>query len=341
MSANSKIEWTDRTWNPVTGCTEVSAGCDNCYAKRFAERFRGVPGHPFERGFDVTLRPERLQDPLRWRKPQRVFVNSMSDLFHRDVPDEFIAQVFGTMMRAKEHTFQVLTKRPERMRRFWPSVLAGKIEELRISARGEVSPDFAFVQASWPALFPDAKISASSFGGSFPPRNVWLGVSVEDERATWRIDMLRETPAAVRFLSCEPLIGPVDLRGKLEGISWVIVGGESGHGARPMHPWWVHDIRDACIDAGVAFFFKQWGEWKPICEIGESDDLYHPAPESDPEAIRRCKVQTEILQLDASLRFDFPKGAMQVFRLGKKAAGRELDGRTWDEYPSCPVRSAT
>jgi protein gp37 len=213
MADGSPIEWTDATWNPVTGCTKVSPGCKHCYAERFAERFRGVPGHPFEQGFDLRLWPERLQLPLRWKHPRRVFVNSMSDLFHPGVPDHFVQTCFEVMARAHWHQFQVLTKRPERMA----------------------------------ALAP---------GLPWPP-NVWAGTSVESQPYTRRIDHLRKVPACVRFLSCEPLLGPLQL--DLQGIDWVIVGGESGPGARPMDRAWVVDIREQCERSGVAFFFKQWG----------------------------------------------------------------------------------
>jgi protein gp37 len=213
MAERSTIEWTESTWNPVTGCTKVSPGCAHCYAETFAERFRGVPGHPYENGFDLQLRPERLDLPLTWKKPRRIFVNSMSDLFHPEVPDAFIYGVFDTMRRADWHTFQVLTKRPER---------------------------------------------AAEMAGRLPwPDNVWLGASVEYQRWTCRIDALRQVPAAIRFLSCEPLLGPLSL--DLAGIDWVIVGGESGPRARRMQPAWAESIRDQCIRAGVPFFFKQWG----------------------------------------------------------------------------------
>ena len=216
MSLNSHIEWTEATWNPVTGCTQISPGCANCYAKTFAERFRGVPGHPYEMGFDLTLRPQRLEQPLTWKKPQLIFVNSMSDLFHADVPDDFIKSVFATMEAAHWHTFQLLTKRPER--------LAAMADELH---------------------FPD---------------NLWVGVSVENQRWTSRIDCLREVPAHVRFLSCEPLLGPL-ANLDLTGVHWVIVGGESGHGARPMKVEWARGVRDQCQCQGVPFFFKQWGAY--------------------------------------------------------------------------------
>jgi protein gp37 len=219
MSANSKIEWTDATWNPVRGCTKISPGCKHCYAETFAERFRGVPGHPFEQGFDLRLVPEKLEDPLRWRTPRRIFVNSMSDLFQDGVPGEYIAAVGRVMERAPWHTYQVLTKR-----------------ELRLASllRGELR---------WIGALP----------------HVWLGVSVEDRRhGVPRIEALRSTPAAVRFLSIEPLLedlGELDLT----AIDWVIVGGESGPRARPMREEWVLSIRDRCRRARIPFFFKQWG----------------------------------------------------------------------------------
>lgn len=218
MSDNSKIEWTDATWNPVRGCTKISPGCKHCYAETFAERFRGVPGHPFEQGFDLRLVPEKLDEPFRWAGSRRVFVNSMSDLFHEKVPDAFIARVFSVMRRADWHIYQVLTKRPERMRRFVATV-------------------------PWIASC----------------RHIWLGTSVEDRAyGLPRLDDLRATTAAVRFLSVEPLLEDLGEL-SLKKIDWVIVGGESGPGARPMREEWVLSIRDRCRAAGVPFFFKQWG----------------------------------------------------------------------------------
>ncbi len=213
MSDNSTIEWTQATWNPVTGCTKVSPGCAHCYAETFAERFRGVPGHPYEVGFDLTLRPERLELPLTWKRPRLIFVNSMSDLFHPAVSDDFIVRVFDTMQRAAHHKFQVLTKRPERT-----AALADRLP--------------------W-------------------PENVWMGTSVENQRWTTRINDLKEIPAAVRFLSCEPLLGPLSL--DLSGVHWVIAGGESGPRARAMRPDWAEGVRDQCVAQRVPFFFKQWG----------------------------------------------------------------------------------
>jgi protein gp37 len=216
MSSTSPIEWTDATWNPLRGCRKVSAGCLHCYAETFSERFRGVPGHPFEQGFDLRLVPEALELPLRWRAPKRIFVNSMSDLFHEDVPDDYILSVFDVMRRATHHVaFQVLTKRSQRLAAMAPRL-------------------------PW-------------------PENVWVGVSVESARVLSRVaDLQSVRGAAVRFLSVEPLLGPIPAL-PLAGIDWVIVGGESGAGARPMDPAWVRDLRDQCARAAVPFFFKQWG----------------------------------------------------------------------------------
>jgi protein gp37 len=219
MSDNSSIEWTDATWNPVRGCTKISPGCKHCYAKTFAERFRGVPGHPYEQGFDLRLVPEKLQEPLRWKRPRKIFVNSMSDLFHPDVPDDYIESVARIMVEAHWHTFQVLTKRAERLR----DMINSKLQ-------------FAATQS-----------------------HIWWGVSVEDKRhGVPRINHLQSASAKVRFLSVEPLLedlGVVDLT----DIAWVIVGGESGHGARPMQADWVRSIRKQCKRGKVSFFFKQWG----------------------------------------------------------------------------------
>jgi protein gp37 len=214
VAATSTIEWTNATWNPVTGCDKVSPGCAHCYAETFAERFRGVPGHPYTQGFDLRFWPERLDLPLKWRKPRMIFVNSMSDLFHEEVPLDYIAHVFDTMRQATWHTFQVLTKRHERL--------------------AEVAP-----LLPWPA-------------------NVWMGVSIENRRWTLRADYLREVPAAVRFISAEPLLGRLDGLDLTE-IDWLIAGGESGPRYRPVNVEWVRDLRDRCAEEGVAFFFKQWG----------------------------------------------------------------------------------
>lgn len=218
MSNQSAIEWTDATWNPVRGCTKISPGCTRCYAETFAERFRNVPGHAYEQGFDLRLVPEKLNEPLKWKKPRRIFVNSMSDLFHHDVPDAYIGQVVDVMAQANWHTFQVLTKRSERMRDF---------------------------------------LQTHPTAGSLP--NVWWGVSVENKKhGLPRIDHLRAAPAVTRFLSVEPLLEDLEAI-NLQELHWVIVGGESGAGARPMDIRWVRSIRAQCRQANVPFFFKQWG----------------------------------------------------------------------------------
>jgi protein gp37 len=241
VADRSAIEWTDATWNPVTGCTQVSPGCDHCYALTFAERFRGVPGHPYEQGFDLKLWHGRLALPLAWKRPRRIFVNSMSDLFHAEVPDEYIRSVFETMVAADWHIFQVLTKRPNRLAR-----MAEKLP--------------------W-------------------PEHVWAGVSIENNRYVWRADYLRRVPAAVRFISAEPLLGPLDQL-CLDGIDWVITGGESGAGHRACDHAWVAELRDRCVSRGIAYFLKQWGGRTP------------------------------------------------------KAGGRQIDGRTWDEFPVARGRMA-
>lgn len=356
MSDTSKIEWTDATWNVVTGCEKVSPGCDNCYAETFAERWRGIPGHHFETGFDVTLRPERLTLPLRWRKPKRVFVNSMSDLFHKDIPDEYIARVWAVMALTPQHTYQILTKRHGRMRSL---VGSNSFRLLCEKEQAALVADDATPLARY-----EREQKTSQWWSDFakPLRNVWLGVSVEDQkRADLRLPALVDTPAAVRFLSCEPLLGPVDLtawmpeghaswrcqgpdcrrfysgplrqhcpdcgreghwtgshtgNGRPNGqpISWVIVGGESGRAARPMSPYWAAALRDQCVKAEVPFFFKQWGEYAPTGYLVIGATSKGTLLAGDP--------------------VDGLGHRVELARVGKKNAGRELDGRTWDEFPS-------
>jgi protein gp37 len=226
MAQTSSIEWTEATWNPVTGCSEVSPGCAHCYAKVFAERWRGVPGHPYEQGFDLRLWPERVELPLQWRKPKTIFVNSMSDLFHEDIPLSFVEEIFETMSAAHWHTFQILTKRHERL-----VELAGHFD--------------------WPP-------------------NVWMGTTIENRRFVHRAEALREVPAAVRFISAEPLLGPLEGL-DLTGIDWLIAGGESGPRHRRIDVAWVRALRTQCEAAGVAFFFKQWGGSRPKSNGRELD----------------------------------------------------------------------
>lgn len=222
MAETSAIEWTNATWNPVTGCTKLSAGCDHCYAERFSERFRGVLGHPFEPGFDLTLRPERLEQPQHWLRPRLIFVNSMSDLFHKNIPSAFVDSVFDSMETADWHVYQILTKRSSLMRDF-------------VNRR---------------------------YANREPPDHIWLGVSIENASTLGRLRHLKQSTASTRFVSFEPLLGPVgDV--DLASVHWVIAGGESGPRARPMDIQWVRDIRDQCVGQDVAFFFKQWGGRTP------------------------------------------------------------------------------
>ncbi len=218
MADNSAIEWTEATWNPVTGCDKVSPGCAHCYAEAFAERWRGVAGHPYEQGFDLRMWPQRLDQPIRWKRPRMIFVNSMSDLFHEQIPVDFIRRVFVSMEEAHWHTFQILTKRPERV--------------VEIADR-----------LAWPG-------------------NVWMGVSIENRRFVGRADLLRQVNSAVRFISAEPLLGPLEGLDLAE-IDWLIAGGESGFRHRPVKADWIRSLRSRCEDEGVAFFFKQWGGRTP------------------------------------------------------------------------------
>jgi protein gp37 len=349
VSDRSAIEWTDATWNAVRGCTKVAAGCKHCYAERFAERFRGVPGHPFEQGFDVRLVPEALDLPLGWRKPRRVFVNSMSDLFHEDVPDDFIAAVFGVMAAAPQHTFQILTKRAERLPRWF-----AWLEQMAERAKAVFNED----PLSWRrahilragALRKGAPVHGVSAGDiearGWPLPNVWIGVSVEDQAAAdERVPRLLETPAAVRWISAEPLLGPVDLsrwlwadlgergRARLNGLHWLVCGGESGPGARPIHPAWARALRDQCVAAGVPFFFKQWGEWGDFTAAdpkpGAIEDRIFTATGEVLGAGGGRGAQARGM-VEAGWR---ERGGAWMCRVGKKRAGRELDGRTWDQMP--------
>jgi len=307
----TKIEWTHRpgttgeTWNPVTGCTKVSEGCHRCYAERMARRLAGRYGYPEQpRHFDVTLHPDRLEEPLRWRKPRTVFVCSMGDLFHEDVPIEFIDKVFAVMALSPAHTFQVLTKRPDRMKTYL-EYNKGQIEYVWL------------VNALRHGIHIGQRRHLE-----WPLANVWCGTTAENQRtADERIPLLLQTPAAVQFVSCEPLLSHIDLvqsvnklhwldKASLEpgGIDWAIVGGESGPGARPMHPEWARSIQNQCQEAGVAFLFKQWGAWAWPGYAWSETDWQHPEAQRVNDA-------------------GPPK------RVGKKAAGRLLDGREYNEWP--------
>jgi protein gp37 len=326
MTANTTIEWTDATWNPVTGCSKVSQGCKFCYAERLFPR--PYPGRAFT---DVRTHADRLLQPIQWARGRRIFVNSMSDLFHQDVPFQFIADVFAVMACTTRHTYQILTKRPERMLEWFRWLRwDGEPYDARAYHECRMTPDQVKsyrVFAEWRPQRP-GRGGYDNCGPSWPLENVWLGVSAEDQKtADERIPLLMQVPAVIHFLSGEPLLGPIDLnatpppagtvpfhpftlddcRGCLprwqthpmpaklrDGLDWVIVGGESGPKARAMFPSWARSIRDQCVAASVPFFFKQWGEHAPC----------------DPTAARTAMV-----------------------KVGKKVAGRELDGRTWDNFP--------
>ncbi|QDK01171.1 hypothetical protein I5J50_gp68 [Mycobacterium phage Purky] len=348
MADNTSIEWTrsddgspGATWNPVTGCTKVSAGCDNCYAEKIANRFAGTSAYP--NGFEVTLRPERLDQPLRWKRPRRIFVNSMSDLFHDQVPDDYIAKVWAVMAWTPHHTYQVLTKRHARMRTL-------------ISSREFLS----LVDDQWYFIGREHQLAMKFLDAShpydrWPLPNVWLGVSTENQKwADIRIPALLDTPAAVRFISAEPLLGPLDLSRYLTGdcplcgdditespcgvthanmacdptaagLDWVIVGGESGPGARPMEFGWASSLLDQCLDAKVPFLFKQWGNW--TSDTGRVQQLGYD----------RKKPHAYVNHADGTVVRDASEirgGSWSwVWNVGKAKAGRELLGRTWDQYP--------
>lgn len=286
----SSIEWTDYTWNPVTGCTPVSEGCRNCYARRQARRFAGRAGYPADDPFRVTLHPERLGEPLKWRKPGRVFVPSMGDLFHEDVDEKFIAKVFAIMDIARQHTYLILTKRPERMYRLLSD------------------EDFQFHVGWFQSIAEREYGIPEAYPSGFPLSHVWPGVSVEDQyTADKRIPWLLKTPAAKRIVSYEPALGSVYLGEWGLNLDLVIAGGETGPGARPAHPDWFRSVRDQCQAVGVAFFFKSWGEWRPEGQEGK-----RPAA---------CLVHT----WEDGLRSELVE---------RKRAGRLLDGREWNEWPT-------
>lgn len=332
----TKIEWAEETWNPITGCTRISPGCDRCYIER-TPPFR-MAGHRFDKPgiggtTGVQLHPDRLDQPLRWRKPRRAFVNSLSDLFHADVPDDYIAQAFAVMSLAQQHTFQVLTKRPARARALLSSG--------------------AFIREQGRHWITHSRRPFGTPDPGWPLPNVWLGVTAEDQHwADLRIPILLDTPAAVRWVSYEPAIGPLSLHRYLPtapggsgsyptrhitqrypaefaqwkrdiGIDWVVCGGETGPGSRPMHPQWARDVRDQCAAVGVPFFFKQWGDWAPVLP-----DVWENRRETDHD------VRVDGYHWPLSQPHGVDDGSEVVMRrIGKKAAGRQLDGRTWDEYP--------
>ena len=352
MSDKTGIAWTNATWNPVTGCTKVSQGCKHCYAEREWVRLSANPKATtyYGRDFtDVACHAERLDQPLRWTKPRMIFVNSMSDLFHESVPDDFIDQVFAVMALAEKHIFQVLTKRPERM-------LAYLTSKNRMDIIGEKAMP---------------TVSKNDFGLlEWPIKNVWLGVSVEDQKtADERVPLLLQTPAAVRWVSAEPLLGPIDLEevpvgmfGPLRpyggsgsdtpGLEWVVVGGESGPKARPMHPDWAEDLQSQCEEAGIPFFFKQWGEWLPVnqmtdLEIGELHRSNRIAKNGEDQFAMdeifgtHCTVPATVVGTDGSclavtdpMAFRTGRGGMTMFRVGARKAGCKLGGKERQDWPA-------
>lgn len=331
----SGISWTQETWNPVRGCSRVSKGCMNCYAEGVANRFKG-PGMPYEGliartgqwNGEVRLIQDKLFEPLSWRKPKLVFVNSMSDLFHEALADWQIDKVFAVMAIAEHHTFQVLTKRAERMAQYLSA------EGLRERwARAAMHLGRLWVD-------PDPIYDSIAYDDSPYLPNVWLGVSVEDQAtADERIPHLLQTPAAVRWVSAEPLLGPIDLRQahitkerlpnwtEPTRIDWCVVGGESGSGARPMHPDWARSLRDQCVEKGVAYHFKQWGSW----EVASTANGHH---DCNMETNGAMWVDIDGSVGDAETGKNFSQSCYAMIKVGKQKAGRLLDGVLWDQYPA-------
>lgn len=371
MADHSKIEWTEATWNPVTGCTKVSAGCKHCYALREWPRLSANPKTIyFGREFgDVQCHGDRLIDPLRWTRPRRVFVNSMSDLFHEAVPDAFIDRVFAVMALSQQHIFQVLTKRAERMKSYMLSLTFNQQHQQRVADAAEsmgyaIGPKLepihlgrlqkavSTIQANKAAVS-SADHLRQALLCTLP--NVWLGVSIEDQAsANERMPHLLQTPTVVRWVSMEPLVGPVSFRwaqwvdhdalkeerGRvwhldgLEGIHWIVVGGESGPKARPMHPNWARAIRDQCEEAKVPFFFKQWGEWVPRSNCYHTFEDGKSCADYDPGNTRwPCVKLTEKGNNGRDLAHEGEGDSAYMQRTGKKIAGRLLEGRLHDAYP--------
>jgi protein gp37 len=334
MSA-SKIEWTEVTWNPTTGCDRISPGCDNCYAMTMAKRLKAMGSQKYQNdgdprtsgpGFSVTMHAASVLEPIfKWPRSSRMaFLDSMSDVFHARVTAEFLGQVFATMALTPRHTYQILTKRPNRMR----DILGdGRVQRAMQEALQNL-------RRHGPTLPPSGTrlLAARVAQCPWPLPNVWLGTSIESDEYSWRADDLRATPAAARFLSLEPLLGSLPSL-DLTRIDWVIAGGESGPKARPIHPEWVRSIRDRCTDANIAFHFKQWGEWAPGYSHGEGEN----GPGDTFVNLDGTTGRVWIDDIDGCARNwcgDWGDGSYPMTRRGKHHAGRELDGRTWDEFPN-------
>ncbi|WP_103110723.1 phage Gp37/Gp68 family protein [Brevibacillus reuszeri] len=338
------IEWTDTVWNPVTGCSKVSEGCRNCYAfalhdmrhKAFQDG-KKLPQQYAKPFNEIQLFPDRLLQPLKWRKPRRVFVNSMSDLFHESVPFEYIDEVFEMMAESQRHTFQILTKRPQRMLDWFNTVRKRRPIPGHGVSTGN-SPFCTGAHCKWH----DADVGYC--GSPWPLPNVWIGTSVENQKAAEeRIPLLLQVPAEVRFLSCEPLLGYVDLEftaqfehpdnegygvEAIKGIDWIIAGGESGINARPMHENWIESLRDQCQEYGVPFFFKQWGEFAPHGVEDDEDPEYWVA-DNGIAGLVHCSIPSD------------PRGMIYMNRVGKKRAGRMIDGQEWNQFPDGGERDAS
>ena len=352
--AQSNIEWTEESWNPIVGCSIVSPGCTNCYAMKMAHRIEGINAEARARGtshakqYDgttkvvngnavwtgkVQLAEHILLNPLKRKKPTTYFVNSMGDLFHEDVPEEWIDRVFAVMALSPQHTFQVLTKRAARMRDY-----CADPERKRTIARQAMPISCSLAAAGGHAARIKLDHFSACFAGSGPFKNVWLGISAERQQE-WdeRKEYLRETPAAVHFASFEPLLsGIVEPRPMSDFLQWAIVGGESGPHARPMHADWARSIRDQCVAAGVPFHFKQWGQWMPGM-LGGGCDTHYRILYRDGTLHEDAKEAHLNVIMPKDQRPNPDAGAHVVSRVGKKAAGRLLDGRTWDEFPNVPV----
>lgn len=324
MGQQTKIQWCDSTWSPVTGCTKVSPACDNCYAERMASRLAANPGVKHREryaGFKVAFWPERLAEPVRWKKPRRIFVCSMADLFHEDVPDEWIDQVFAVAALAPQHTFMMLTKRPDRMLAWFQRPDRDFADAYHAVGRA--------LSRHHGAVAPGV-LSAEAHGLKWPLPKVWLGATVEDQqRADERIPILLQCPADTLFVSCEPTLGPIDLTnwlGRAGGLNWVIEGAETGPGARPAHPAWFRSLRDQCQSAGVPYFFKGWGEWQNGSAGANHGDIVLIDGRHGPTA-DSLGAYTNHAQ-----KWNDLKPTMMA-RVGKKRSGRLLDGREWNEFP--------
>lgn len=342
MSDGTHIEWTDATWSVVSGCTRTSEGCQRCYIDRtppLRMARRRFDGDHIGATTGVMLHPERFAVPLSWRKPRKVFVCSLADLFHDEVPDEHIASTFAVMALAPQHTFQVLTKRHARLRALLSSdAFTARVADIaylmafgehpRVTGRAEAAARRTYL--SWESVFPSPSVVGAL---PWPLPNVHVGVSVESQKWTIRLDALRETPAVVRWVSAEPLLSGLDLTAHLSWLSWVVAGGESGPGARPAHPDWFRSLRDQCAATGVPYLFKQRGEWT----WSEPGAFRLPSrPLTDRVAVMH---PGGMVALTKSNPFDpfavhHPNWATRIERVGKGRAGRELDGRTHDEYPA-------